>query len=200
MKKSLLYIIFFCVLSNCIAVPKQLLDASEKQQKELEDIKKLYFTNMHNQLMSIEKYQLAILDIYENQYILEYSQSVSIKNDGVIIQESYNSPIGDPDIDFIVLSTYQKIRTFFDQKRDSVRYDIRNRKIEIEKAKENFENIEALNSAINSYLKSVVNMKESRDKLARQIRDNIMSVSRIPVNFNNFPEPKILVEELTFEF
>lgn len=147
MKKTsiLILVIFIC---GCAAVPKQVVDAMETQKVEIKRVKKIYFENMNNQLDAIEKYRLAILDIYEEQYKEQIR-----KAPGTEVDESGNTietlvpPTGDDEIDVFNVKLINQIQSFFDAERDSVRIDIQSRREEVRKAEANFENIEVINSS-----------------------------------------------------
>src|SRR5665648_1243376 len=66
------------LIAGCAAIPKQLVDAMEVQKQEIDKVKDVYFANLKNQIDAIEKYQLAILDIYENQCISKYSNALDM--------------------------------------------------------------------------------------------------------------------------
>lgn len=147
MKKTsiLILVILIC---GCAAVPKQVVDAMETQKVEIKRVKKIYFENMNNQLDAIEKYRLAILDIYEEQYKEQIR-----KAPGTEVDESGNTietlvpPTGDDEIDVFNVKLINQIQSFFDAERDSVRIDIQGRREEVRKAEANFENIEVINSS-----------------------------------------------------
>lgn len=181
------------LLIGCAAVPKQVVDAMEKQKEEIERVKKIYFENMNNQLDAIEKYRLAILDIYEEQKRNEIRKAPGTKKDedGNIV-ETLVPPTGDSEIDVVNVELLETIETFFRAERDSVRLDIQKRREEIRMAEQNFENIEQINLTVNEYLESLVRLKESRDELAKSIRDKIEKIAPKPVSFNDIPDPSTI--------
>ena len=185
---------------SCASVPKQVVDAMQVQKTEIERIKEIYFENMNNQLSAIEKYQLAILNIYEAQYKAKIRKAPGTEKDeaGNTI-ETLVSPTGDPEVDVYNVKLLTQIESFFEAERDSVRTDIQNRRDEIKKAEENFENIELINASVNEYLESLVRLKESRDKLAKSIRKKLGNLSPIPFSFSDFPDPKT-IEDLIKTF
>lgn len=194
---KLLQILFTLFLfTSCASVPKQLVDAMDKQEEEIARVKKIYFENMNNQLDAIEKYRLAILDIYEEQYKNEIRQAPGTKKlkNGETVEDLVK-PTGDDDIDVYNITKLKKIEEFFKKEREAVRSDIQTRRKEIKKAEANFENIALINSSVNEYLGSLVALKESRDKLAQSIRNKLGLISPIPVSFGDFPDPT-LIEQL----
>ncbi|WP_035807245.1 hypothetical protein [Lunatimonas lonarensis] len=192
MKKiSILILVIF--IYGCAAVPKQVVDAMNAQKGEIERVKKIYFDNMNNQLDAIEKYRLAILDIYEEQYKeqIRKAPGTEVDENGNTV-ETLVAPTGDPEIDVLNVKLLNQIQTFFNTERDSVRLDIQNRRLEIRKAEANFENIELINSTVNEYLESLVRLKESRDKLAKSIRKKLENMTPIPISFSNIPDPETI--------
>jgi|GEM_PF-5614325 len=187
----LLFIALF--LSGCASVPKQVVDAMGKQREEIKNVKRIYFENMYNQLSAIEKYELEILDIYEEQYKNSIRKAPGTKKDenGNIV-ETLVAPTGDDEIDVINVALLDTVENFFNAERDSVRNDIQKRKEEIRKAEQNFENIELINSAVNEYLESLVRLKESRDKLAISIRNKLGTIISIPTSVSNIPDPSTI--------
>lgn len=180
------------IFTSCSVMPKQVLDAMEMQQKEIERVKEIYFDNLNNQLMAIEKYRLAIIDIYEEQTIAQYSKALDmVKNENQeMLQET--QPTGDKNLDHINLGKLDDIQTFFRDKREMVRKDIQKRREQIIKANQNFENIEQINIVVNNYLQSLSRLKNSQDKLAEAIKRKIDKVLPIPVSFDNIPDPSTI--------
>tara|TARA_X000000950_G_C13770240_1_gene600680 strand:+ start:121 stop:726 length:606 start_codon:yes stop_codon:yes gene_type:complete len=180
------------IFTSCSVMPKQVLDAMEMQQKEIERVKEIYFDNLNNQLMAIEKYRLAIIDIYEEQTIAQYSKALDmVKNENQeMLQET--QPTGDKNLDHINLGKLDDIQTFFRDKREMVRKDIQKRRKQIIKANQNFENIEQINIVVNNYLQSLSRLKNSQDKLAEAIKRKIDKVIPIPVSFDNIPDPSTI--------
>tara|TARA_A100001015_G_scaffold225715_1_gene254843 strand:+ start:731 stop:1336 length:606 start_codon:yes stop_codon:yes gene_type:complete len=180
------------IFTSCSVMPKQVLDAMEMQQKEIERVKEIYFDNLNNQLMAIEKYRLAIIDIYEEQTIAQYSKALDmVKNENQeMLQET--QPTGDKNLDHINLGKLDDIQTFFRDKREMVRKDIQKRREQIIKANQNFENIEQINIVVNNYLQSLSRLKNSQDKLAEAIKRKIDKVIPIPVSFDNIPDPSTI--------
>ncbi len=188
--KNLTIVIIVLILTGCAAVPKQVVDAMEVQKDEIARVKKIYFENMNNQLDAIEKYQMAILDIYERQYKKQIRKAPGTTTDsnGKVV-EAYVTATGDDEIDVFNISQLEKIQAFFEKERDSVRIETNKRREEIKKAEQNFENIEQINVSINEYLESLVRLKESRDKLAKSLRDQLVKFVPIPVSFTEIPDP-----------
>ncbi|MEQ8927064.1 MAG: hypothetical protein RLO81_14690 [Fulvivirga sp.] len=188
--KKVTIIILTTFIMSCASVPKQVVDAMQAQKDEIQRVKELYFVNMNNQLDAIEKYRLAILDIYEEQYReqIRRAPGTEVDENGKTV-EALVAPTGDPEIDVLNVKLLNQIEEFFDAERDSVRNDIKNRREEIRKAEANFENIELINSSINEYLQSLVRLKESQDKLAKSIRNKLGAIAPIPVSFENIPDP-----------
>lgn len=180
------------IFTSCSVMPKQVLDSMEMQQKEIERVKEIYFDNLNNQLMAIEKYRLAIIDIYEEQTIAQYSKALDmVKNENQeMLQET--QPTGDKNLDHINLGKLDDIQTFFRDKREMVRKDIQKRREQIIKANQNFENIEQINIVVNNYLQSLSRLKNSQDKLAEAIKRKIDKVIPIPVSFDNIPDPSTI--------
>lgn len=195
MKNYQLFIALITVLlsTGCASVPTQVVEAIEVQQKEIENVKEIYFTNLHNQLDAIEKYRLTILDIYEKQFIAENSKALDQVNVNgePVIQEV--GPTGNPNVDHINIGKLNDIQSFFESQRKNVREDIKNRRELINKANMNFENIEQINSVVNDYFQSLKRLKRSRDKLAQAIKEDLKGIVQIPVSFPDFPN------SLTFE-
>lgn len=187
MKIKLLY--FGVILSGCVAIPKQVLDAMEVQKEELQNVRHVYFENMNNQLDAIEKYRLTLLDIYEEQYRNQYLKAPGTTSYNGQTVEALVEPTGDPEVDVINVQLLKTIETFFKKERAQVRQDIQKRRKEIHKATDNFENIEAVNASVKEYLESLVKVKESRDKLARSIRNKLEIISPLPVSFDPIPAP-----------
>lgn len=177
-------------LSGCAAVPKQLVDAMDKQKEEIARVKEIYFQNMNNQLDAIEKYRLAILSIYEDQYKNKIRKAPGTKKDsnGNIV-ETLLAPTGDDEVDVMNVALLETIDNFFEKERDSVRMDINKRREEIRKAEQNFENIEQINTSINEYLESLVRLRESQDKLAKSLRNSLAKIVPIPISFDEIPDP-----------
>lgn len=198
--KNIVNILILLFLTGCAAVPKQVVEAMQKQKEEIERVKIIYFENMNNQLDAIENYRLAILDIYEEQYIKDISKAPGLKEnaDGSIM-EALVEPTGDSDVDVVNIKLLKKVQHFFNSERDSVRVDIRKRRKEILLAEQNFENIEQINTTVNDYLESLSRLKESRDKLAESIRTKLLKIGPIPFSFEQLPDPSSL-EDLISTF
>ena len=196
MKNYLIFVVFIFI-SGCASVPKQVVDAMAYQKLEIESVKKLYFENMNNQLNSIEKYQLDILDIYKQQ-----NKDQIRKSPGTEIDENGNKsevltdPTGDPEIDVYNVKLLNQIEKFYEAEKDSVRVDIDKRREKILIAQKNFENIELINSTVNDYLKSLVRLKESRDKLAKSIRSKLINIVPIPLSFDEIIEPSTIENKI----
>jgi len=195
---STLLILLF--LTACASVPKQVVDAMQKQKEEIERVKVIYFENMNNQLDAIEKYRLAILNIYEEQYINDIKKAPGLKknSDGTFM-ETLVEPTGDNEVDVVNIKLLNQVQNFFSTERDSVRVDIKKRRDEIRLAEQNFENIEQVNLAVNEYLESLSRLKESRDKLAESIRTKLLKIGPIPFSFEQLPDPST-IEDLISTF
>jgi len=133
MKKyqSILFFIGTMFFSGCAVVPKQVVDARELQQRELERVKSIYFVNMNNQLDAIEKYRLANLDIYEEQFIAQHSKSLNEVSIDGLAQIVETKPTGNNDLDHINLGKLKDIQEFFKAERAKVAMDIRHRREQI---------------------------------------------------------------------
>ena len=187
MKMKLLFLVV--VMTGCVAVPKQVIDAMEVQKVELENVRTVYFENMYNQLDAIEKYRMTLLDIYEEQYRSQYIKAPGTTTFNGEVVEALVEPTGDKEIDVINIQLLETIETFFKNERALVREDIRKRREAIALAKDNFENIESVNASVKEYLESLLKVKESRDKLAKSIRSKLDIVSPIPISFDAIPAP-----------
>jgi hypothetical protein len=192
--KNMKYFIAMCFLTliGCASVPKQVVDAMELQQKEIKRVKEIYFSNLNNQLDAVEKYRIAILDLYEKQYISQASKALDMVKEGNQEELKETTPTGNKDVDHINLGKLNDIQTFFRNERKKIRLDIKSRKNEINKANENFENIEQINIVVNDYLQSLYRLKKSQDKLAKAIKTNLEKLIPIPVSFQNFPDPSTI--------
>lgn len=194
MKKNqtLILILGILFISGCAAVPRQVVDALELQQRELERVKTIYFVNMNNQLDAIEKYRLAILDIYEEQQIANQCKSLDGEIvDGVTLFKE-TGPKGDKDLDHINLAKLGDIQKFFKEERVKVIMDIKLRREQIQLASRNYENIEHINLVVNDYLQSLTRLKNSQDKLAVAIKNQMVKLVPIPFSLENVPDPKTL--------
>lgn len=192
-----LYQIFFIslvmmLISGCASVPRQVVDAMTMQQQEIERVKKLYFNNLNNQLDAIEKYRIAIIDIYEEQYILQKSKALDMVTQGDKTELMETEATGNKNVDHINIGKLEDIQSFFRGEREKVRIDIKNRREQINKANQNFENIEQINTVVNDYLQSLTRLKDSQDKLAKAIKSSIDKLIPIPITFNNFPDPSTI--------
>lgn len=194
MKKyqTLIVILGMLFISGCAAVPKQVVDAMELQQRELERVKSIYFVNMNNQLDAIEKYRLAILDMYEKQEIAKHSKSLDVETIDGVTNIIETNPSGDQDVDHINLGKLGDIQEFFKVERAKVALDIKSRREQINIANQNFENIENINLVMNDYLQSLTRLKNSQDKLAMAIKSNMQKLVPIPFSFDNIPDPKTI--------
>ena len=194
MNKNKKYFIAMCILTivGCASVPQQVVDAMDLQQKEIKRVKEIYFSNLNNQLDAVEKYRIAILDIYEKQYITQESKTLDMVKEGDQEELKETNPTGNKNADHINLGKLEDIQTYFRNERLKVRIDIKNRKNEIIKAHQNFENIEQINTVVNDYLQSLSRLKISQDKLAKAIKINLGKLIPIPVSFQNFPDPSTI--------
>ena len=196
MKKNqtLILILGILFISGCAAVPRQVVDALELQQRELERVKTIYFVNMNNQLDAIEKYRLAILDIYEEQQIARQCKSLDEETIDGVIHLIETDPKGDKDMDHINMAKLEDIQDFFKEEREKVILDIKLRREQINLANQNYENIERLNLVMNDYMQSLTRLKNSQDKLAMAIKSQIGKLAPIPISFDNIPDPKTIEE------
>lgn len=197
MKHFKIFIISLGVLmiSGCAAVPKQVVDAMDVQQKEIERVKEIYFNNLNNQLDAIEKYRIAIIDIYEEQYIAQYSKTFDMVTEGGETEMKETEPTGDKNVDHINLGKLEDLQSFFRSEREKVRTDIKNRREQIYKANKNFENIEQINIVVSDYLQSLSRLKNSQDKLAKAIKTHVEKLIPIPISFENIPDP-LTIEDI----
>lgn len=186
-------IIFGILIAGCASVPQQVVDAIEVQQIEIDRVKEIYFTNLNNQLDAIEKYQLAILDIYEEQFIKINSKALDEVTINGVTELKETNPTGDPNVDHINIGKLKDITAFFKAEREKVQNDINARREMVNKANQNFENIEQINLVVHDYFQSLSRLKKSQDKLAQAIKTKIEKLAPIPVAFLKFPAP------LTFE-
>jgi hypothetical protein len=191
LKKTVLGI-SIALITSCTAVPKQVVDAVQLQQKEIERVKTIYFENMNNQLDAIEKYRYFILDNYENQFIAKYSHSAATE-----IKDSKPKPIevdptGNKYLDHITLADLQTIQNFFKKERENIRNDIQQRRQQINLINRNFENIEQLNNALNDYMQSIKRLSNSQDKLAQSLQSTIQKIAPIPFSLTSLPDPKTI--------
>lgn len=180
------------IISGCAAVPKQVVDAMEIQQQEIERVKTLYFENLNDQLDAIEKYRLAILDIYEEQHINKYCKALGeVTRDGVTTIGEV-AATGDKDLDHINIQLLEDIQGFYKGERAKVALDIKNRRAQIHLANRNYENIELINAALNDYLQSLKRLKNSRDKMAMAIRSHLLKIVPIPFSWDHIPDPQTI--------
>lgn len=189
------FLLLVAYLSACAAVPTQLKDAMVIQKAEIKNVKEVYAINVTNLLDSIEKYRLAILDIHEANRIAKFSKTLDEVN-GTITEVS---PTGDANVDHIRLSTLQKINTFFDDQREKVREDIRLRRVQYASINQNFENIEAVNEAVNNYIESLVRLKNGRDAAAKGLLKRVTGLTSLPISFKDLPDPST-IEDLASRF
>lgn len=180
-----IYLLMCVGTFGCAAVPTQLQEAVTTQQTEIENVKALYATNVGNLLDAVESYRLEILDLYEAQYMARYSKALD-EIDGTVQEVD---PTGDPDVDFIHLSTLQQIRDFFDTQRSEVHADIQSRREQYALIENNFENIEAINAALGDYLASLARLKNSRDAAAMGLIRRVGSLSSFPISLSALPDP-----------
>ncbi|MBE9469241.1 MAG: hypothetical protein IMY72_13095 [Bacteroidetes bacterium] len=180
------------IISGCASVPKQVVDAMDVQQEEIKRVKEIYFNNLNNQLDAIEKYRIAIIDIYEEQYISQYSKTLDMVTEGGKTELKETEPTGDKNVDHINLGKLEDLQCFFRSEKEKVRSDIKNRREQIYKANQNFENIEQINTVVNDYLQSLSRLKNSQDKLAKVIKAHVEKLIPIPVSFDNIPDPSTI--------
>lgn len=194
MKKhpTLLFYLGILFISGCAAVPRQVVDAMVLQQQELERVKTIYFVNMNNQLDAIEKYRLAILDIYEEQEIAKYCKSLDEETIDGVTHLIETIPTGNKNADHINLAKLEDIQGFFKAEREKVIMDIKTRREQIHLANRNFENIEHIHLVMNDYMQSLTRLKNSQDKLAMAIKSNIEKLVPIPISFDDIPDPKTI--------
>lgn len=190
--KALIFALVVLFFSGCVAIPKQVVDAVDYQKQEIERVKSIYFTNLNNQLDAIEKYRLTILDIYKEQYIFQNSNALDmVTKDGKTALEE-TKPTGDKDVDYINIGKLEDIELFFESEKEKVRNDIKIRRDLINKANQNFENIEQVNMVICDYMKSLKRLKESQDKLAKSIGSNVAKLVSFPISFDQIPDPSTI--------
>ncbi len=195
--QTLIVILGTLFISGCAAVPRQVVDALEMQQRELERVKAICFVNMNNQLDAIEKYRLAILDIYEEHQIAKHCKALNqVSIDGVF-QIVEIDPTGDIDLDHINVAKLGDIQNFFKAERAKVVMDINSRRKQILLANQNFENIENINLVMNDYMQSLTRLKNSQDKLAVAIKNQMTKLVPIPFSLDNIPDPQTIEEIVT---
>ena len=183
-------IFILLLFMGCAEVPVQLRDAMDIQKTEIERVKRLYMENVKNLLNSIEKYRIAILNIYEDQLRTEHSKAFDIesKPDGTTELKEVD-PVGDPDVDFLHISTLRKIEKFFDKKREEVRRDISDRRKKYKSLLQNYENIEKINVAVREYIDSLTRLKNAQDKFAKNLVKKVKELSPIPIPDDLLPDP-----------
>lgn len=194
MKKiQFILIILPLLLSGCASVPRQVVDAMELQKKEISNIKQTYFENLYNQLDAIEKYRLVILDLYEEQVFKELTHALENKEDenGDAVYALIHPTANSTDL-IVFVDQLKPIEKYFEDKRDSVRIDIANRREEIRMAEQNFENIEQINLTVNDYLESLVRLKESQDRLAVSIRNKLKQFVPVSFSLDKIPDPSTI--------
>lgn len=193
MRKIHLILLLCLTVGGCAAVPTQLKDAITVQEREIKNVRELYVNNVNNLLDSIEKYRMEIINIYEQEYIAQYSKSFDVKTDAQgNPQPQEVQPTGDPDVDHIHLSTLKKIREFFDNQRQQVSKDISERRKQYNLIHENFENIETVNAAISDYIDSLSRLKNARDSVTQSLANKIGGIVPIPINLANLPDPSTI--------
>ena len=178
------------LITSCAAVPKQVVDAVQKQKTEIANIKLVYFKNLMNQLETIEKYEYMFIDLYEKQIIQKYTHAPNVTNN----QFKNGAPTGDKNIDFINMAHLEEIQNTFNKLRNDVKKDIEKRKENINLLNKNFENIEQLNNAVDEYMQSLIHVKEAQDKLAQSIKSKLEKLIPIPINFENLPDQNTIEE------
>lgn len=178
------------LITSCASVPKQVVDAVQKQKTEIANIKLVYFKNLMNQLETIEKYEYMFIDLYEKQMIQKYTHAPNVANN----QFKNGVPTGDKNIDFINMAHLEEIQNTFNKLRNDVKKDIEKRKEDINLLNKNFENIEQLNNAVDEYMQSLVNIKEAQDKLAQSIKSKLEKLIPIPINSENLPYQNTIEE------
>ena len=172
-------------LTACATVPTQLKTAIDVQEREIANVKEMYRVNVSNLLDSIEKYQIAFIDLHEARFIAKESKALD-EVAGVVKEVD---PTGDPDIDYVKLSMLKDIQDFFDAKRNEVRQDIRQRRAEFNKIEANFENIEAINRAVADYIDSLARLSNARTAAAQGLFNKIDGLSPIPISLDDLPDP-----------
>jgi chemotaxis protein histidine kinase CheA len=180
------------LLTSCTSVPKQVVDAVQLQQKEIERVKTIYFENMNNQLDAIEKYRYFILDNYENQLIAKKATTTSIETKDNKPKSVEIEPTGDKGLDHINIAHLETIHNFFRKERENVRNDMQHRREQINLINRNFENIEQLNNALNDYMQSIKRLSNSQDKLAQSLQSTIQKIAPIPFSLTSLPDPKTI--------
>jgi chemotaxis protein histidine kinase CheA len=180
------------LLTSCTSVPKQVVDAVQLQQKEIERVKTIYFENMNNQLDAIEKYRYFILDTYENQLIAKKATTASIETKDNKPKSVEIEPTGDKGLDHINIAHLETIYNFFRKERENVRNDMQHRREQINLINRNFENIEQLNNALDDYMQSIKRLSNSQDKLAQSLQSTIQKITPIPFSLVSLPDPKTI--------
>ncbi|NQY30509.1 MAG: hypothetical protein HRT69_13685 [Flavobacteriaceae bacterium] len=184
------------ILSSCAAVPRQVVDAMEVQKKEIESIKNIYFENLNNQLDAIEKYRLAILTIYREQYILKHSKTLDMVTHNGKDKLVELKPTGIKNVDHINLGILESIDVFFEKQKQKIKDDIKKRRVQIAKANANFENIEQISLVVNEYLQSLLRLKKSKDHLAKSITSSLQKISPFPISFDVIPNPSTMGDSI----
>ncbi len=188
MKKLNLIFIFCFLIGGCAAVPTQLKDAMNVQRNEINNVKEMYITNVNNLLDSIEKYRFEVIDIYEQKLLAKYSKAFDVRNNAEGTPEPQEvSPTGDLDVDYIHLSTLNKIRVFFDEQRLEVHKDIAERRKQYNLIHANFKNIETVNLSVSEYIDSLSRLKNARDVATQALAQKIAAIAPIPVNLAKLP-------------
>jgi hypothetical protein len=170
------------------------------QEQEIRNVKELYESNINNLVDAIEKYRLEIINIYEKSYLEKYSKAFDLETDADGQPSPQEvPPTGDPDVDFIHLSTLKKINNFFEEQRKKVREDIAVRRKQYHLIQANYENIETVNAAVSDYLASLSRLKNARDTAARALSRQVEGIFPIPVSLAKLPDPST-IEDLVEAF
>lgn len=189
MKNTIRIFLLIFITTSCASIPTQVVDAVEIQKKEIERVKAIYFTNMNNQLDAIKKYRLAILDNSKKELLKKYSKAPNVKVVNGVQEPTMDDSTGNDSVDYINIGLLNKIETYFSTERKKVLDDIDKRKIAIQKANQNFENIEKVNLVLSDYLQSLKRLKTSRDKLAKAIKKQVDKILPISISLNDLPNP-----------
>ena len=197
MKKTIQMLVFILFVTSCASIPVQVVDAVAVQKKEIERVKALYFNNMNNQLDAIKKYRLAILDNSKKELLEKYSRAPNVKVVNGKQEPVMEDATGNINVDYINIGLLKKIETFFSAERKKVLEDVQKRRVAIQKANQNFENIEKVNTVLNNYLQSLERLKTSRDKLAKAIKKQVDKILPISISLDDLPNPHSIEDIIT---
>lgn len=182
-------------LTSCVTtrMPQQLSSGITKQKEEISKIKELYFDNLNSQLDAIEAYQLLLIDTYEEKYRMRLSNSLKRSHDNSSMMSRGSS--GNKNTDFINLTTLEMLDVFFDEKKDSVRSQMAAKREQIRVAHKNFETIEAINTALNDYVKSKEQFTGT-DAYTQALDAQLKKLVSTPVVLDKVKTPRQLITEI----